>query len=530
MHAISQKIGDYIRRDELINPGDRIGVAVSGGIDSVALLRILLELRSELGVVLFVVHLNHMMRGAESNSDEEFVAQLARKHKLEFHSATADVTKYAAEHHVSLETAARRARYDFFTELLADSPEDSNPLSKIATGHTLDDQAETVLMRVIRGTGMRGLSAIRPHLEVEDFDGEIAGEIVRPLLGVRRHELEQYLREMGQTWREDSTNRDSKFTRNRVRHTLLPLLEREFNPAVAENLAELAEISYGEEDFWENEVAGWMGTRIHWTEPDWAARSSAPKDEKGLVQLKPFHPEQQKNREELDQRLEEAGPLVMNASVDLMWFLAEPLAVQRRVVKAVGEYATVPFEFKHVERVIALARNENGVGKKLALPLGWVALREAEGLLFLTPDLRTTERLPLDYEYKLSLPGRAIVPEARVVIEALVVALGVQSRDNDPEHTLDAKQLSRELVVRNWRPGDRFWPAHTKSPKKIKELLQALHIPQTERRRWPVVVSGTEIVWVPGFPVAAKLHPNNSGEEGYVIRQLPLDEATEVED
>ena len=138
------------------------------------------------------------------------------------------------------------------------------------TGHTLDDQAETVLMRIIRGAGLRGLGGIHPRIVVEDDDGEVSGEIVRPLLTIRRRELEQYLQHIRQRWREDSTNIDARFTRNRVRKLVVPLLEQEFNPAVAENLAELAEIARGEEDYWENEFAGWLGTTVHWSQPDWA--------------------------------------------------------------------------------------------------------------------------------------------------------------------------------------------------------------------------------------------------------------------
>ena len=125
-------------------------------------------------------------------------------------------------------------------------------------------------MRMIRGAGLRGLGGIHPRIPVEDDDGEVCGEIIRPLLSLRRRELEQYLKDIGQPWREDSTNADERFTRNRVRKLVVPLLEQEFNPAVAESLAELAEIARGEEDYWDNEISGWLGTTVHWSEPDWA--------------------------------------------------------------------------------------------------------------------------------------------------------------------------------------------------------------------------------------------------------------------
>ncbi len=189
---------------------------------------------------------------------------------------------------------------------------------------------------------MRGLAGIYPTFDLEEED-EVVGEVIRPLLEVRHHELEQFLRDIGQAWREDASNRDPKFTRNRVRHVLLPLLEREFNPSVATGLSELAEIARGEEDYWQNEISGWMGTAIHWTEPEWARPG-----QQGLVQLQPFNPD-------LQERLREPGPLVMNATVDLMWLLSEPLAVQRRAVKAIGELAGFPLEFKHVEEILRFA-------------------------------------------------------------------------------------------------------------------------------------------------------------------------------
>src|SRR5271168_5403838 len=438
----------------------------------------MLELRRELGIVLSVVHFNHKLRGAESDSDQEFVAGLARSHDLEFYVDGDDVALHAAEERVSVEAAARELRYGFFGHLLeagaeapvlmeaenrsGESPAPGLPrglkphsdestlrgpegplfhgaaevhgaaedvlfprpsvprtgvLNKIATGHTLDDQAETVLMRMIRGSGLTGLGGIHSRLVVEGDDGEICGEIVRPLIGVRRRDLEQYLRDTGQSWREDSSNTDSAFTRNRLRKLVVPLLEKEFNPAVAENLAELAEIARGEEEYWENEAAGWMGTTVHWSEPEWARAgsktsalvqiSSASRGESQSPHPHPHphpHPSTStssgqvfsQNRgemehpgdDDLELRIDEAPWLVMNASVSRMWLLGEPVAVQRRLVKAIGEQARIPLEFKHVEEILRFAAEDGEAGKELSLPLRWKAVREAEDLIFLTPDLR----------------------------------------------------------------------------------------------------------------------------------------------
>jgi tRNA(Ile)-lysidine synthase len=521
VHTLAERLLGQIRREEFLRAGDRVGVAVSGGIDSVALLQLLLELRSEVGIVLSVVHFNHKLRGAESDEDQEFVTNLGREHGLEFYCDSEDVAAQAAQERISVETAAREFRYGFFRHLLGEDSDEENPpkLDKIATGHTLDDQAETVLMRMVRGTGFRGLGGIHPRVALEDLTTESAREIIRPLLGIRRCELEQYLNSLGQSWREDSSNADARFTRNRVRKLVLPLLEREFNPGVAEGLSELAEIARGEEDYWENEVSGWFGTAVQWSEPEWA-RGIVPGSggSQSLVQITPANPE-------LMRRLQEPGPLVMNASVSRAWLLTEPVAVQRRVVKAIGDRAGIPLEFKHIEEILRFAGDDTASGGTLSLPLGWKAAKEPEALVFVTPDLRAEERIPQDYEYPLPLPGRALVPETGTVVEALRVK--AQTPGDDSVQVLDPATLPSRLTVRNWRPGDRFWPAHTKSPKKIKELLQERQIPLPERRLWPVVVNGDEIVWVRGFPAPARLQAKRGGE-GVLIRETPLAEGQPI--
>jgi tRNA(Ile)-lysidine synthase len=556
VHPLAQHVLARVRQDELLTPGDRIAVAVSGGIDSVALLRLLLELRLELGIVLSVVHFDHGLRGAESDSDQEFVAGLAREHGLEFHAASGDVAQLASEEHSGLEAAARELRYGFFRSLLGSdevdeiepafpqglkpessgqldgtaeavplpSPTPPHILDKIATGHTLDDQAETVLMRLIRGTGLRGLGGIYPRILVERGDEDGHREIVRPLLGIRRQELEQYLVDLKQPWRQDSTNADSKFTRNRVRRLVLPLLEREFNPAVVESFAELAEIARDEEDYWENEISGWLGTVVQWSQPEWTRGLPGFEGSQALVQIQVS---QSALSPELLERLEQAGPAIMNASVSRPWLLTEPRAVQRRVVKAIGEEAGIPLEFKHVEEILRFAGEEGPARKELSLPLGWKLLREPEAVVFVTPDLRRQERIP-DYEYALAVPGRALVAELGVVIEALLVTAQVTPEmapearvaEYNPQELLRAELLPGRLTVRNWRPGDRFWPAHTKSPKKVKELLQERYVAQPGRRLWPVAVSGDEIVWMRGFPVPARLRAE-AGQGAVLIRETP---------
>src|SRR5438477_11694775 len=221
VQTLAQSVLHYIRRNQLLKAGDRVGVAVSGGADSVALLRLLLELRKELGIVLSVVHFNHKLRGLEADADEQFVADLASRNKLEFRCESGDVTACAATKRLSLETAGRKMRYGFFNQLLAEGR-----VNRVVTAHTLDDQAETVLLKVVRGAGTRGLAGIYPQLSVSSSPfsvdrqssvagRQVCGSIIRPLLRVRRKELEAYLFAEGQRWREDSSNRDLRHARHR---------------------------------------------------------------------------------------------------------------------------------------------------------------------------------------------------------------------------------------------------------------------------------------------------------------------------
>jgi len=251
---LAENVLHYLRQQDFLKAGDRAGVAVSGGADSVALLRLLLELHQEIGVVLSVVHFNHHLRGAESDADELFVAQLARNHGLDMHCGREDVGKYAEIHDLSTEAAARELRYRYFRRLSAEER-----LYCIATGHTLDDQAETVILRLVRGAGTRGLAGIYPGIADARMDEARLNHapmadnqfshlnsrfsVVGVLLQTERTQLEGYLKEIGQEWREDSSNRDLRHGRNRVRREIMPRLQQMLNPKVKEALAEMAEIA-----------------------------------------------------------------------------------------------------------------------------------------------------------------------------------------------------------------------------------------------------------------------------------------------
>lgn len=223
---VGRRFAEQLRALPWFRPGLRLGLGVSGGADSVALLTLLTKMRAELGVVASAVHFNHRLRGKASDADEKFVAALAERFGVTLHVGRADVAGRAKQEKVNLEDAARRARYGFFARLA-----EQGVVDVVATAHTMDDQAETVLAHILRGTGIAGLAGIHP----------VSGCVVRPLLTFRREELRKFLRARKQTWREDATNQDTTRMRARMRKKLLPLLENEFNPAVIEHVAGLAE-------------------------------------------------------------------------------------------------------------------------------------------------------------------------------------------------------------------------------------------------------------------------------------------------
>jgi tRNA(Ile)-lysidine synthase len=226
----------------LLRPGMRVAVAVSGGADSVALLRALVEAAPEIGLVVSVAHVHHGIRGAEADADADFVAGLAAEHGLEFRRKDVDAPMAARAKRETLEEAARNLRYAWFGELLT-----SGAVDAVATAHTLDDQAETVLHKLLRGAWTEGLSGIHPVL------AQPRGAILRPFLRVRRAEIEAWLSRIGQPWKEDATNADMSYTRNRLRHELLPVLAA-FNPQIYGHLANLAMLARDEEAYWQGEL------------------------------------------------------------------------------------------------------------------------------------------------------------------------------------------------------------------------------------------------------------------------------------
>jgi len=442
----------HFKKRELVRAGDRVGVAVSAGADSVALLHLLIELRDQLGIVLSVVHLNHKLRGKASEQDELFVSKLAKKFGLALHVGRADVARKAAREKANLEDAARRTRYDFFRKLT-----EGGLLDRIATAHTADDQAETVLAHILRGTGLAGLGGIHPTTE----DG-----IVRPLLGVRRADLRQYLRSKKQTWREDATNLDTTKQRARMRKKLLPLLEKEFNPRAVEHLAELAQLAQKDEAF------------LSYTAKLRGDVLSTPTDGAHRIPIR-----------------------------DLASSCFEALAsrIIRMLVNKVranaGELAAL-----HVEAVRQLARDgENG--KVLQLPGGVDVRRDGDALVFLPRHKKSAnKKSSKEFSHNVELGGETSITlqEMGCVIRIRSIDWPIAGRDTSKNggSALDEAKLNGPLVLRSMQPGDRMRPEGRQHAHKLSRLLNEKRISRWEREGWPVLESAKNIVWARGFVAA----------------------------
>jgi tRNA(Ile)-lysidine synthase len=442
------RVAETIRRYRMFEPGQHIGVAVSGGADSVCLLHVLLELATQWRLRLTVLHLNHGLRGEESREDERFVRGLAARLGLPAIIRAVDVAADAAQSSDNLEQAARRARLSFFREKLA-----AGDMARIATGHTSNDQAETVLFRFLRGSGGAGLAAIRPVTR----EG-----LVRPLLNARRADVEEFLRARGLCWREDSSNASLQFARNRIRRQLLPQLAKEWNPALAETLHRAADWALAEEEYWDAEIGRLAAQFL----------------------------------------IEREGAVLLRTEI----LRQLPLASARRLVRRALEQAKGDLrgvDFGHIAGIVKIASSQAGHGRVQAP--GVEVERSLDWLRF----ANSSAVPPACHGYRIavSVPGVVRVPGTGIDISLELIEIAEtlgppESVYNSGAGWVDWRILSGSLEIRNWRAGDRYRPKNSAGEEKIKTLFQKARIPRWERRHWPVVTDGSAIVWARQFGVA----------------------------
>jgi tRNA(Ile)-lysidine synthase len=461
-----QRVARTVVRYGMFSPGQTVGVAVSGGADSVCLLFALRELAPGFGIALSVLHLDHGLRGAESRADAEFVRALAAELGLPalFEEARLDATG-------NLEQEGRNARLDFFRRSIA-----SGAVSRVALGHTRSDQAETVLFRFLRGAGTAGLAGIRPVT---------ADGIVRPLLDVERRDVEDFLRARGIAWREDSSNRSLEFARNRIRHDLLPQLSKEWNPALAGVLAHTADWAMAEEEWWRAEIDR-LSAAFQWT------------------------PER---------------VLLLQAAA----LKALPLAVGRRLVRRAMECVKGDLRgigFAHVDEVLAMAA-ARGHGR-VAVP-GLDIERSFDWLQFSRAAV-AARKSTTPYTLPAPVPGVVEVPcsQIRICLELIDkssipdLSLGVY---NKVMCWVDWSRVSGPLELRNWRPGDRYHPIGHTGEEKIKKLFHLARIPVWERGGWPVLCDNGGIIWARRFGADANLSPDSGTTMVLRIREAANSES-----
>jgi tRNA(Ile)-lysidine synthase len=483
----------HLKKNELVRPGDRVAVAVSGGADSVALLLLLLDLRDKLGIVISAVHFNHKLRGRVSDADELFVKQLAAKHGLEFHSSSLHVANKAKKESANLEDAARRARYDYLRFLA-----ESGACTRVAVAHSADDQAETVLAHLLRGTGITGLGGIHP----------VAGPVVRPLLDVRRSELRAYLRSRKQTWREDLTNRDTRRMRARIRHKLLPLLEKHFQPEIVRHLVTLANLAREDEAFLD--AIAERRVKLLFQHRGGQARIA-------VEDL--FKPWMEKNF-----KTETADGTEYGEGTNA---LALSKRIVRQMVLQVKPRAG-QLGARHVEAVLELARRGQS-GGALSLPGGVEVRRERDTLVFCgienvgVLDIRGAAR---EFERSIDLVNATElvrVPELGCAFRFTMIDWPPKRGETNKQGTvLDRHRLRAPLVLRNWRPGDRLCPVGHRNAHKLKRLLNEKRINRWERDGWPVLTSGGVLAWARGFHVAAEFAADERTRSGMVIAEEQL--------
>ncbi|MDD5327899.1 MAG: tRNA lysidine(34) synthetase TilS [Phycisphaerae bacterium] len=444
-----KKVAGFIKTNTSFGSADNVLLAVSGGADSTALLHTLCALKAEniLGGDILCAHFNHQLRGSESDGDEAFVIAQADKLKLAVTTRRLDVRGFAGENKLSIETAARKLRMESLLDIAK-----ANNCKQIATAHHKDDNAETVIQRLVRGTGFRGLAGIWPMRTFDDI------HFIRPLLCVTRDEIIDYLNKRGLEWRIDRTNDDCCFRRNFIRHRLLPALQRQCDCSIAEQLSEL---SLSAQKFYSLVCSS--------TEEIWPELADCSTD---------------------------------NITLDLEKFLAQPPAVKveiiRRSLTNLGS-GEKDLTYEHYENVLQLAQQKTS-GRKLELPGGLMARREYGNLIFTRRQKGLAVKKSAEKIVELQVPGQTRF--GSFLIEATILEADKRRFEkfkqdkSDFVEWFDLDKVKLPLVVRFRKDGDRFIPLGLASDKKVGKFLTDEKVPEEIRRKILIIADAEKIIWL----------------------------------
>jgi tRNA(Ile)-lysidine synthase len=435
------KVAAAITKHSMLSGGEKVLVGLSGGPDSVCLLSVLHSLRERLILEISAVYVDHGLRPRETGKEIEFCKNLCGRLNVPFFTKTINVKSYAQDRKMNMQEAARQVRYGVFEEI-------SNNIGarRIALGHTADDQAETLLMRLFRGSGPTGLSGIPP----------VRIDIIRPLIETGRAEIEGFLKDEKIEFIVDSSNLKEHYLRNRIRLSLVPML-REYNPDIIKTLSKTAAIFRDEEKYFEIIVT------------------------KALMKL---------ISRKTDSRIE-----LFLSPLEVM-----DKAIMRRLLRrAIDDTKGLRgISFIHIEDIIDLIKTGDS-GDRIYLPQGIRVIKEYATLIL------TSEPPVTLGTYSLTVPGEVILKEAGILIKSSLVTeseLHTTKRDKDrwtDSGVFDADKLTSPLVVRPRKDGDFFYPAGFGRRKKIQDFFVDEKVPRDERKRVPLIISGNDIIWVVGY-------------------------------
>jgi tRNA(Ile)-lysidine synthetase, N-terminal domain/tRNA(Ile)-lysidine synthetase, C-terminal domain len=431
-----KKVKKTIERYELIKKGDRLVAAVSGGPDSTALLVALAQIASFLDFSIIVSHFNHGLRGDRSDEDEKYSQELAKKMGLIFVSGKMD--QGLRKKGESPEEFYRQQRYQFLNKVLEDYS-----AQKIALGHNIQDQAETILLNLLRGSGLEGLRGILPIRE---------GKFIRPLIDVSRTEIIAFLNETGISYCQDNSNESDIYLRNKIRGKLIPYLKEEFNPKIEENLVQMAQILRQDDEY---------------------IRDSVQKA------MKSTYIQNQTDR--------------ISLNIEYVKGLAP--AIRSRLLKKILESLNPEkngFSFVNIKVLEKLLQAKES-GKRISLPLGIEAKREYDNLI-LTRDKSCYNQV--DYEYPLSIPGTVHVKETNRTISIEKISRDKMDLCCKNKVYLDLDKIKQPFVLRNRKDGDRFQPLGMKGQQKIKSLFINQKIPRRKRNEIMLLVDQNSVIWI----------------------------------
>ena len=472
---ILKKVRQTIEKYNLFEPGDKIIVAVSGGADSVCLLNILNSLKKDLNISIHIAHLNHLLREKESERDAEFVRETAELLLLPFTIEKRDIKALKKKLKTSTQAAARTARIDFLQRL-----KNKINASKIALGHTLDDRVETVLINLIRGSGVSGIAGM-------DFFNQ-KYSIIRPLMDITRKEVETYLSSKKIKFVTDSSNVKKNYLRNRIRLELIPLLENSFNPQIRKRIADTAQILSAEDVYLETQAEEFFKFIL----------TKGSNDLWSTTKL---------NRQDINE-------LILN--INLMKVIPVPI-VYRIIRKALWRLNSniTNLSFSHTDKVFSLI-TEGRTGASLNLPGKIKAQKLYNKIIFSKSDKKEFQSLK---ETKVAVPGKTKLLYLNKTLNTVVLQKNsVKFITKDKNLGLfDYQKVKLPLTIRNKRDGDRFIPLGMNKPKKLKDYFIDRKIPQQERKKIPLLVSDGEIMWVIGERISDKFKVTTSTKDVLLI-------------